>query len=63
MAKKTAAQSVTLEIPDLGLSAKQIAALKKTFKSQLVSSMGEKSAAKPRTISIQVRIVFAKTQH
>ena len=51
-------QEVVLQIPDMGLSPQQIASLKKTFKNELVSSMGEKVAARPRLIIVRIRIVF-----
>jgi hypothetical protein len=63
--KKAAAarQEVVLQIPDLGLSDKQIAALKTTFKNQLVSSMGAKASARPRIVVVRIRIVFAQGEH
>lgn len=67
MAKKTKSaqgrQEVVLQIPDLGLSDKEIDSLKKNFKNQLVSTMGAKAAARPRIVVVRIRIVFAQGEH
>jgi hypothetical protein len=61
MARKgsSAREEVVLQIPDIGLSDAQIASLKRSFKSQLVSTLGEKVAARPRIVIIRIRIVRA----
>lgn len=58
-AKKGERQEVVLQIPDIiGLKETQIQSLKKAFKNELVSAMGEKAAA-IRIIIIKVRRVSA----
>jgi hypothetical protein len=62
MARKrssAAREEVVLQVPDLGLSDSQIASLKRSFKSQLVSTIAEKAAARPRVVIIRIRIVRA----
>ena len=60
---KSSREEVVLQIPDLGLTPTQIAALKKSFKSELVSSMGGRTAARARIIIIRIRIVRALSEH
>jgi len=38
-------QEVVVYVPDMGLSKEQLTSMKKSFKSQFVSSLGEKMAA------------------
>ena len=63
MAKSSSRQEVVLQIPDMGLSDAQIAALKKSFKSELVSTMGGKAGARARIVIIRIRIVQATAEH
>jgi hypothetical protein len=64
MAKsKSKREEVVLQIPDLGLTDSQIASLKKSFKSELISSMGGKAAARARIVIIRIRIVRATAEH
>jgi hypothetical protein len=50
-------REVVLQIPDIGLSKTEIDSLKKSFKSQLVATMGAKKAARPIIIIVRVRII------
>ena len=47
----------------MGLSNEQIDSLKKSFKTQLVSTMGARVAARPRVIVIKVRVIAAASEH
>jgi len=38
-------QEVVVHVPDMGLSKEQLTSMKKSFKSEFVSSLGEKLAA------------------
>lgn len=49
-------QEVVVQVPDMGLSKEQLASMKKAFKSQFVSSLGEKMAAIIIVI-VRIRIV------
>jgi len=49
-------QEVVVSVPDMGLSKEQLASMKKKFKSQFVSSLGEKMAAIV-IIIVRIRIV------
>ena len=60
---KSSREEVVLQIPDIGLSKTQIESLKKSFKSQLVSTMSERSTARPRIVIIRIRIVRAISEH
>ena len=57
-AKKGGRQEVVLQVPDIGLSDTQLQSLKKSFKNELVATMGEKAAALVIVI-IRIRIVRA----
>ena len=49
-------QEVVVHVPDMGLSKEQLTKMKKSFKSQFVSSLGEKMAAIVIVI-VRIRIV------
>lgn len=49
-------REVVLQIPDMGLKNEQIAAMKKNFHNEIVSSLGPKAAARI-IIRIRIRIV------
>lgn len=50
-------REVVLQIPDMGLKKEQIAAMKKTFHNEIVSSLGAKVAARI-IIRIRIRIII-----
>jgi hypothetical protein len=60
---KSKREEVVLQIPDMGLSAAQIASLKKSFKSELVSSMRGRAGARVRIVVVRVRVVRAVAEH
>ncbi len=49
-------QEVVVQVPDMGLSKDQLASIKKSFKNQFVSSLGEKMAA-IIIIIVRIRVV------
>jgi hypothetical protein len=49
-------QEVVVQVPDMGLSKAQLTTMKKHFKNQFVSSLGEKMAAIV-IIIVRIRIV------
>jgi len=64
MAKsRQARQEVVLQIPELGLSDAALASLKKSFKSELVSSMGTRPGAVARIVVVRIRVVRASAEH
>jgi len=47
---------ITLELPDLGFTARQLSQLNKAFQNELVATMGERAAVAPvRKIVIKVK--------
>lgn len=52
---------VVIQVPDLGLSKPQLAAMKKAFKNQIVSSLGEKLAAVV-IIIVRIRIIVVRAE-
>ncbi len=49
-------QEFVLQLPDMGLKKEQLTALKKSFKNQLVTTLGEEWLA-TRIIIIRIRII------
>lgn len=52
MAKRKTEHKVILTMPDMGLSPRQVNALKKSFKNEIVNSLGSSQAALARRIII-----------
>jgi hypothetical protein len=56
---KPSKQEVVVQIPDTwGLNKTQLATLQSKFQNQLVSTMGEKSAALIRIVIVRIRVVI-----
>ena len=55
-------REVVLQIPDIVLKKEQIAALKKSFHNELVSSLGPKALARI-IIRIRIRIIVVLAEH
>jgi len=61
MAPKTKQRhEVVVQVPDLGLSKPQLASLKKAFKNQFVSSLGDK--ADVIIVIVRIRIIVVRAE-